>query len=70
MGFDRPEGAKEIKYGTAGFRGAASNGEMNFVVHRTGVLAALRSRSLSKATGLMITARRRFLAGSTLLNKI
>lgn len=56
MGFDRPEGTKEVKYGTAGFRGPASKGEMDFVVHRTGILASLRSRALSKATGLMITA--------------
>ena len=56
MSFARPEGNKPVKYGTAGFRGPASNGEMDFVVYRTGVLAALRSRCLGKTTGLMITA--------------
>ena len=56
MRFSRPDQAKEVKYGTAGFRGPASQGEMDFVVNRTGMLAALRSRCLGKATGLMITA--------------
>ena len=56
MDFNRPENSKTVQYGTAGFRGPASNGELNFVTHRTGCLAALRSRSIGKATGLMITA--------------
>ena len=56
MSFERPENNGSVKYGTAGFRGPASNGEMNFVVYRTGLLAALRSRCLNKTTGLMITA--------------
>ena len=56
MDFNRPENSKTVQYGTAGFRGPASNGELNFVTHRTGCLAALRSRTVGKATGLMITA--------------
>jgi len=56
MDFNRPENSKTVQYGTAGFRGPASNGELNFVTHRTGCLAALRSRTIGKATGLMITA--------------
>ena len=55
MNYDRAAGTKTIQYGTAGFRGPASNGELNFVTHRTGCLAALRARKLGATTGLMIT---------------
>ena len=54
--YSRPKDSKTVQYGTAGFRGPASNGELNFVTNRTGCLAALRSRTVNQATGLMITA--------------
>lgn len=44
----------QFSYGTAGFRGEAVH--LQSTVFRTGVLAALRSLSTKKATGLMITA--------------
>jgi len=56
MDYKRPSDAKTVQYGTAGFRGPSTNGELNFVTNRTGCLAALRSRAVNKATGLMITA--------------
>ena len=56
MSFERAPGTKQVKYGTAGFRGPADNGQMGFIVKRSGITAALRSRKLAKATGLMITA--------------
>nr|AAS21455.1 phosphoacetylglucosamine mutase [Oikopleura dioica] len=56
MSFERAPGTKQVKYGTAGFRGPADDGQMGFIVKRSGITAALRSRKLGKATGLMITA--------------
>ena len=56
MDYSRPKNVKPVQYGTAGFRGPSMSGELNFVTHRTGCLAALRSRKLNLATGLMITA--------------
>ena len=43
MDYQKPPNTKTVQYGTAGFRGPASNGELNFVTNRTGCLAALRS---------------------------
>ena len=54
--YSRPADNKTVQYGTAGFRGPASAGELNFVTYRTGCLAGLRSRKVNAATGLMITA--------------
>lgn len=56
MSFERAPGTKQVKYGTAGFRGPADDGQMGFIVKRSGITAALRSRKTGKATGLMITA--------------
>ncbi|XP_053672811.1 phosphoacetylglucosamine mutase [Anopheles nili] len=51
----RKESQKEIQYGTAGFRSHADN--LDYVMYRMGVLAALRSRAkASQAIGVMITA--------------
>lgn len=49
-------GADGLKYGTAGFRAHAHL--LPGAMHRIGVLAALRSRSLKgEAVGAMVTAR-------------
>ncbi|DAZ92931.1 TPA: hypothetical protein N0F65_005831 [Lagenidium giganteum] len=47
-------GARELKYGTAGFREEATL--LPSTCHRMGMLAVLRSKSLGKITGIMITA--------------
>lgn len=49
-----PEGTKPLSYGTAGFRGHAE--KLSPVVHRTGVVAALRSLSTHGIVGVCITA--------------
>uniref|UniRef100_A0A182QQ20 Phosphoacetylglucosamine mutase n=1 Tax=Anopheles farauti TaxID=69004 RepID=A0A182QQ20_9DIPT len=51
----KKESQKDIQYGTAGFRSHADN--LDYVMYRMGVLAALRSRAqASQAIGVMITA--------------
>ncbi|XP_050708023.1 phosphoacetylglucosamine mutase-like [Eriocheir sinensis] len=45
---------KPVKYGTAGFRSRAE--ELDFVMYRMGLLAAMRSRDTRAAIGVMITA--------------
>ncbi|XP_058053817.1 phosphoacetylglucosamine mutase [Anopheles bellator] len=51
----KKENQKDIQYGTAGFRSHADN--LDYVMFRMGVLAALRSRAkASQAIGVMITA--------------
>ncbi|KAG0710182.1 Phosphoacetylglucosamine mutase [Chionoecetes opilio] len=45
---------RTIKYGTAGFRDKAE--ELDFVMYRMGLLAAMRSRDTRAAIGVMITA--------------
>ncbi|ETN59626.1 phosphoglucomutase [Anopheles darlingi] len=51
----KKETQKDIQYGTAGFRSHADN--LDYVMFRMGVLAALRSRAkASQAIGVMITA--------------
>ncbi|XP_045118302.1 phosphoacetylglucosamine mutase-like [Portunus trituberculatus] len=45
---------KTVKYGTAGFRTKAE--ELDFVMYRMGILAAMRSRDTRAAIGVMITA--------------
>ncbi|KAF4321221.1 hypothetical protein BBO99_00005152 [Phytophthora kernoviae] len=47
-------GARELRYGTAGFREDA--GLLVSTCHRLGMLAVLRSKSVGKITGVMITA--------------
>ncbi|TYZ69303.1 hypothetical protein PybrP1_003931 [[Pythium] brassicae (nom. inval.)] len=47
-------GARELLYGTAGFREEASL--LPSTCHRMGILAVLRSKSEGKITGLMVTA--------------
>lgn len=47
-------GARELQYGTAGFREEASL--LPSTCHRMGILAVLRSKSEGKITGIMITA--------------
>lgn len=50
--FDRPP--KYIAYGTAGFRDNAA--DLDTIVYRVGLVAAMRSRYLGKTVGVMITA--------------
>lgn len=50
----KPAQAGELRYGTAGFRMEASL--LGSTCHRMGMLAVLRSKSVGKITGLMITA--------------
>lgn len=47
-------GARELRYGTAGFREDA--GLLVSTCHRMGMLAVLRSKSVGKIVGVMITA--------------
>lgn len=52
----RHGGAKDLSYGTAGFRTDAAL--LPGAMHRIGALAALRSRALGgAAVGAMVTAR-------------
>lgn len=53
---NKPENAKFLSYGTAGFRTHADNLK-TFILYRVGILAALRSfKHHGKTVGVMITA--------------
>uniref|UniRef100_A0A1I8FGZ6 HELICc2 domain-containing protein n=1 Tax=Macrostomum lignano TaxID=282301 RepID=A0A1I8FGZ6_9PLAT len=55
--YRHPQLHGHVAYGTAGFRMRADAGQMDYIMFRMGVLAALRSRSLhGQAVGVMVTA--------------
>lgn len=52
--YPRAAGARDLAYGTAGFRDDASL--LSAASHRIGMLAVLRSKREGKITGVMVTA--------------